>query len=220
MSWGLDVEPTVAFREGQHKKEELKTMKKQLSLVGLAAFALLAFSPSPVRANLVWDFSYFDTATGGSIIQASGTLTTTALRTPLTGYGISGLSGYDITAISGERNGVLISGIQSNPAFPGSSTSPGNYYDNALVGSPFGLDVDGLNFYAGETLYNLSVINPFTGGTGYYDTANANLGNGATLTAVTLSLTPVPEPTTMIAGALLLLPFGASTLRMLRKRTA
>jgi hypothetical protein len=28
----------------------------------------------------------------------------------------------------------------------------------------------------------------------------------------------VPEPTTMIAGALLLLPFGASTLRMLRKR--
>ena len=27
----------------------------------------------------------------------------------------------------------------------------------------------------------------------------------------------VPEPTTMIAGALLLLPFGASTLRMLRK---
>ena len=31
----------------------------------------------------------------------------------------------------------------------------------------------------------------------------------------------VPEPTTMIAGALLLLPFGASTLRVLRKhRTA
>jgi type VI secretion system secreted protein VgrG len=32
---------------------------------------------------------------------------------------------------------------------------------------------------------------------------------------------PVPEPTTMIAGALLLLPFGASTLRRMRKtRTA
>jgi hypothetical protein len=30
--------------------------------------------------------------------------------------------------------------------------------------------------------------------------------------------TVVPEPTTMIAGALLLLPFGASTLRVLRKR--
>jgi hypothetical protein len=32
--------------------------------------------------------------------------------------------------------------------------------------------------------------------------------------------TPVPEPTTMIAGALLLLPFGASTLRILRKGRA
>jgi hypothetical protein len=29
---------------------------------------------------------------------------------------------------------------------------------------------------------------------------------------------PVPEPTTMVAGALLLLPFGASTLRILRRK--
>lgn len=36
-----------------------------------------------------------------------------------------------------------------------------------------------------------------------------------------IGVTPVPEPTTIIAGALLLLPFGASTLRILRKnRTA
>ena len=35
-----------------------------------------------------------------------------------------------------------------------------------------------------------------------------------------ITITSVPEPTTMIAGALLLLPFGASTLRILRKRTA
>jgi len=33
-------------------------------------------------------------------------------------------------------------------------------------------------------------------------------------------VTECPEPTTMIVGALLLLPFGASTLRMLRRRTA
>jgi hypothetical protein len=35
---------------------------------------------------------------------------------------------------------------------------------------------------------------------------------------VTINISTVPEPTTMIAGALLLLPFGASTLRILRKR--
>jgi hypothetical protein len=33
------------------------------------------------------------------------------------------------------------------------------------------------------------------------------------------NLTPVPEPTTLISGALLLLPFGASTLRILRKKS-
>lgn len=33
-----------------------------------------------------------------------------------------------------------------------------------------------------------------------------------------ISVTTVPEPTTMISGALLLLPFGAGTLRILRKR--
>ena len=35
-----------------------------------------------------------------------------------------------------------------------------------------------------------------------------------------VTLSTVPEPTTMIAGALLLLPFGASTLRILRRRAA
>ena len=45
--------------------------------------------------------------------------------------------------------------------------------------------------------------------------------SGTTFTVSQIQLVPIPEPTTMIAGALLLLPFGASTLRMLRKtRTA
>lgn len=35
-----------------------------------------------------------------------------------------------------------------------------------------------------------------------------------------VNLTPVPEPTTMIAGALLLLPFGATTVRVVRNRRA
>ncbi|MEY2429380.1 MAG: hypothetical protein QOJ40_2265 [Verrucomicrobiota bacterium] len=49
--------------------------------------------------------------------------------------------------------------------------------------------------------------------------ARANVIDGDI--APTFDLAPVPEPTTMIAGALLLLPFGASTLRILRRnRTA
>jgi hypothetical protein len=37
-------------------------------------------------------------------------------------------------------------------------------------------------------------------------------------TGTSINISAVPEPTTMVAGALLLLPFGASTIRMLRKR--
>jgi hypothetical protein len=43
-------------------------------------------------------------------------------------------------------------------------------------------------------------------------------GNQGRTYAIGVDVSTVPEPTTMIAGALLLLPFGASTLRMLRKR--
>ncbi len=66
----------------------------------------------------------------------------------------------------------------------------------------------------------------FTDGTpGAVDRADYMLANlnstSANLMAITGVnqdfLVPVPEPTTMIAGALLLLPFGVSTLRILRK---
>jgi hypothetical protein len=55
------------------------------------------------------------------------------------------------------------------------------------------------------------------GFTGMVDDVNINSTPGN----VQFDLESVPEPTTMIAGALLLLPFGASTIRILRKnRTA
>jgi hypothetical protein len=76
----------------------------------------------------------------------------------------------------------------------------------------------------------------FNDSLGAYDVIALNLFNGAYATQVTKNgttyylnqdqlaidagFTPVPEPTTMIAGALLLLPFGASTLRILRKNRA
>jgi hypothetical protein len=43
-------------------------------------------------------------------------------------------------------------------------------------------------------------------------------GGFVTISEVSQSFHQVPEPTTVIAGALLLLPFGASTVRILRKR--
>ena len=54
--------------------------------------------------------------------------------------------------------------------------------------------------------------------------AGLEIGNGgsgaATANIESITISSVPEPTTMIAGALLLLPLGASTLRIMRKNRA
>jgi hypothetical protein len=210
-------------------------MKKTLRFgVGLALAALLT---TVANASLVFDWSYT-----GSGVTASGTLTTTDTTTALTGihYGNLTMSGYQITGITGQRNGVNITGLAPNTHFPanGTVTVNGTQYgiDDALDVIPSGvvLDIEGLVFYAGGIGYDLAA-NGSSGnatwgggssyqqlpyGGGYAEQANGDYIHGR---AVTLTITPapVPEPTTMIAGALLLLPFGASTLRMLRKsRTA
>ena len=55
---------------------------------------------------------------------------------------------------------------------------------------------------------------------GAYGVVALNLYDATTGALLQDQLALVPEPTTMIAGALLLLPFGASTLRILRKNRA
>lgn len=52
------------------------------------------------------------------------------------------------------------------------------------------------------------------GGTGRRNTGETSPGAGQEFM---FNTTPIPEPSTLIAGALLLLPFGASTVRFMRK---
>jgi len=75
-------------------------------------------------------------------------------------------------------------------------------------------------FSGGTTTFNFAgigtvAVTPIAMGTGpqYNGTFDTSIN-------ATFLFTPVPEPTTLVAGALLLLPFGVSTLRMLRRRTA
>jgi hypothetical protein len=65
--------------------------------------------------------------------------------------------------------------------------------------------------YAGSLTPTLSGLQTTGPGTGYPWLLPV-FGAG------TLSVTPIPESTTLISGALLLLPFGARTLRILRRR--
>ena len=78
-----------------------------------------------------------------------------------------------------------------------------------------------LGYSANAYISGVSVGVGSSAGINYHAFADdVTLAFGANSTTYNFEV-PVPEPTTMIAGALLLLPFGASTLRMLRKnRTA
>ena len=106
--------------------------------------------------------------------------------------------------------------------FNGSEVYPGGSW----LGSDFSLQA------SGSSLYTWSGLTPgITRNLTYTFTADAS---ATTLTFMDTSgfdsnagwidnvgVSAVPEPTTVLAGALLLLPFGVSTLRMLRKsRTA
>jgi hypothetical protein len=86
------------------------------------------------------------------------------------------------------------------------------------------LDLYGLLFKDANSEFNLwgngdgtYTLYGWTPARGYCPTATG----AATLTPVQeiplTSVEPVPEPTTMLAGAMLLLPFGVSTLRIVRR---
>jgi len=66
----------------------------------------------------------------------------------------------------------------------------------------------------------LSAVNPNALYLGYLLKPDPTQQYGLDGQEVFYNVTPVPEPSTVIAGALLLLPFAASTVRMLRKSSA
>ena len=96
--------------------------------------------------------------------------------------------------------------------------SPAGVFDanNQVYLPPSGqfLDQYGLLFSDATSEFNL-----WGNGNGTYTLYGWTPDTGYSPTAVgAATLTPVPEPTTMLAGALLLLPFGASTIRIIRNR--
>jgi hypothetical protein len=86
----------------------------------------------------------------------------------------------------------------------------GTYYYNLAKSGTGRNDTTVFNDSLGA--YGVIALNLFNG-PGY------TLDRGYELNQDQLALVPVPEPATVIAGALLLLPFGASALRILRRKT-
>jgi hypothetical protein len=98
---------------------------------------------------------------------------------------------------------------QSGGQYLSANNSPINYYSNPNNTS---WSTEAATLDNGTTLGNWNVVSVGIN-VGSINSASATY---AEITSITLD--PVPEPSTIIWGGLLLLPIGASTLRMLRRR--
>jgi hypothetical protein len=140
----------------------------------------------------------------------------------LSSSGPSGAQPYWLTYLYAPGGGYIGVISMGGPDLNGSSQIH-VFYDYAT--SPLTSDT-----YWGDTLSQLDSITYGTttfGQMTVYETAVeiGDWNNGtdtipASANIDSITISSVPEPTTMIAGALLLLPFGASTLRILRKSRA
>jgi hypothetical protein len=196
-------------------------MKKLLLVIGLSS-ALLA---STAEAAL----SYFNVSFIDPTAQniANGLLGVEMAN----GLAVSGT----LTVFNGVAAGsynllpTTTPGLVPYLSYPGAYLTPSGafYFDNRIMGIPPGppsypfVDLAGLAF-VGTGTQTGTEINLFSDNTGvnayaFYGWNNGVYGPQAHGGAA-ISLSSVPEPTTMVAGALLLLPFAASTIRKMRPR--
>jgi len=172
-----------------------------------ALASLLAFGGAAHAQSVTWNWSFSDTASGGTD-TGSGTLTTDAL---------SG-SVYQVTALNGTWDSSTIDGLIAANGYAGN--------DNLLLAGPTQLDLPGISFaVAGPAQeVNLAYITPAdgAGSTGYISVAS-NLGGGCVYTNCipstsfgTFTATQAPEIDATSAASGLALLFGS--LMVLRGR--
>jgi hypothetical protein len=191
-----------------------KTMKK----IQMAIMAVALVIAAQAQA------SFFDiTFTDGGNNVGNGVLTATD-----NGNGTWNVTAASFTVTAGAASGnysLVPNPNAPNPVNSGTYANMYYTYDNQATypGTPY-LNANGLLLSSGGA--TPSILGIWGNSSTDYEFAGTVYpypnypGTVDVHGIVTLTPSAVPEPTTMIAGALLLLPFGASTLRMLRRRTA
>jgi hypothetical protein len=202
----LGLQAFGRFPQGSRTEEQLNRLK----LAIMAAALVVA-----VQARA----SFFDiTFSDGGANEGHGVLTATEISPG--NWNVTDAT-FDVTAgvMSGSYS-LVPNPYAPNPAIGPVANNVHFTYDNQATypATPY-LDVYGLFFGSGSKLLNIwgnsSTDYEFLGQVPPYDFDFPAVDAHGMVT-----LTPVPEPTTMVAGAMLLLPFGFSTLRMFRRRTA
>jgi len=207
----------------------MRIKKLQLALVAAGVFASVA----TVQANLITG-ELWEGGTGWAVVPGGAPDVTFTVDSPLDfdsrGTALSGPgSFYTVGSWLGTGGATIVTGA----SHAGDSINPIVVRFTGLVSVTSGQQFsvahdDGLTLTIGST----SVINlpgPYspTVTTATYTGPSGNLpfelvyGEGwgpPAVLQVDLPLSNVPEPTTVLAGALLLLPFGVSTIRNLRRK--
>ena len=195
-------------------------MKKTLVL---AIITGALFTAAQARADL-YDIAYVGADSSGNVTTASGWLDVTggvADGGLLTVVGAVNAGTY--TLVLGQDLNVNDTFTYDNLVSPGSAQFLNNVNQAggllwSTTGAASGTEI---NLWY-NTPAEAATLAPFPQ---YYDVANAfglwgYDGSYEPQTYGSATLTPVPEPTTVLSAALLLLPFGASTVRVLRRSRA
>jgi len=217
--------------------EEKINMKKLTTLAVAAVVALTAVTSQ--AAIIVAGGSL----TGQNLIQTSplpapgvGTLRGTVSSWVISGYSgnLLGLTFvYQVTgaAAQDDMNFASFNGFSGGVVTSAGVAATSGFFDGLAFGAVPSGSANGVYLgtsTAGSASFNGSDLGP-SGGTSQFlyvnttaTTFSKNVGHAQdTFQAEGATLAPVPEPSTVVAGALLLLPLGASALRVIRKnRTA
>jgi hypothetical protein len=182
---------------------------------------VIPLAPAPSgNLNTLWDEATYTVYNNINAVHSSWTFGPAADHTT-TGPG-------NMLIVNGDTKfGVPVwQGTLSAPLTAGGTYNFSAWVANIYAVSPAQLtfSVDGITLGSITPLgtgiwqqFSATFVAPYTGAP--LGLVNINTqANGNDFVLDDISVTAVPEPTTMIAGALLLLPFGASTLRILRKR--
>jgi hypothetical protein len=201
-------------------------MKKTAVAAGVATVGLLLGAATSAHASLIY-LGYEDP----SLVPPSDTATMqTILNDVVSAYDSGGGTGTILSATddgpftyhlnNGSGSGLVTATIQPNTSVSGGPNSIGltfsGYTGYLILGWDGKEGADQFYYLNNET------------GTDTFDNSGVPSGEQKGLSNYWLSSPPgntlgvpavVPEPSTVFAGALLLLPFGASVLRSYRKRS-
>ena len=205
---------TLKSLSAEKKFTIMTTSSLRSFAIALSVVALVFVATNSVRAALVSVGDPQETGSWAQAFNESGVGSFARMEAIMRGsegaFESPGFSAFSSSwsALPGSNTHIIAAGdslasLNFNISFAGSSSAPLTFDFYAWNGASL---VDWTTVYYLQP--NMGSVQDPNSTYWWYDIHNPS------------EYIPVPEPTTMIAGALLLLPFGVSTLRILRKKRA